>query len=134
MSGERTKYSEQAILNFQLDDTVSPPRLVFGLAKWNGSAWVADGGSGVGTAGGKSLTDATTGVQLHAGQACSYVDISCHGGVLAIGNSASVNATPSAGVGIILTPGSTVYRVYCSNLNQIYVAGATGTRVGYVYH
>lgn len=91
------------------------------------------GNIGAGTAGGKSLTDATTGVALGSAS-CNFVDITCIGGVLAIGDSTSVNAEKANAVGVILTPGSTYYRVSCTNLNQIYVAGATGTRVGYVYY
>jgi hypothetical protein len=88
----------------------------------------------VGTAGGKSLTSATEGVQLHSDTACQYVDITSRAGIVAIGNSSAVNAEGANAIGLITTPGSTVIRVYCTNLNQVYVAGATGTRVGYVYH
>jgi len=84
------------------------------------------------TAGGKSLTNATAGVALDTDTACDYVDITCAGGLMAIGDSTAVRADSTA-TGLILTPGSTFYRIYCTNLNQVYVSGATGTRAAYVY-
>lgn len=86
-----------------------------------------------GTAGGKALTDNTAGVALEADTAASYVDISTYGGLLAIGDSTSVRVDASA-AGVVLTPGSAVYRVKCTNLNQVFVSGATGTRACYIYY
>lgn len=39
--GERTQWTTQELLNLNLDDSTSPPRLVVGTGVWNGSAWVA---------------------------------------------------------------------------------------------
>ena len=103
-----TYYSEQQILNF-----------LYSFLTMN--------------AGAKALIDAAAGVALEANTPCKYVDITCAGGLMAIGNSTSVRADGSA-FGLILTPGSTYYRVFCSNLNQVYVSGATGTRACYVYY
>lgn len=86
-----------------------------------------------GTSGSKALSDATTGVQLEADTDCSYVEITAYGGILAVGPDANVRSDTSA-QGIILTPGSTVYKVVCDNLNEVYVAGATNTRACYVYY
>jgi len=47
MGNEPTKYPEQAILNYAVDDTVSPPLLQFGLRAWNGSSWVKAGPGGL---------------------------------------------------------------------------------------
>lgn len=84
-------------------------------------------------AGSKALTNATAGVVLESDQPCAWVDISCAGGIMAVGDSASTRADSSAH-GIILTPGSTPYRIYCTNLNKVYVSGLTGTRAAYVYY
>ncbi len=84
----------------------------------------------LGTAGGLALTDDTAGVALGSG-ACKVVDITAYGGLLAIGDSTSVRVDSSA-AGVVLTPGSAYYRVFASNLNQIFVSGATGTRACYV--
>jgi hypothetical protein len=86
-----------------------------------------------GIAGGKAVTDNTVGVALDTDTDCSYVDISVYGGLLAIGDSTSVRVDASA-IGIVLTPGSTTYRVYCTNLNEVFVSGATGTRACYIYY
>lgn len=40
MAAESTKYDLQELLNYAVDDTVSPPLLTFGMMVWNGSAWV----------------------------------------------------------------------------------------------
>jgi len=45
--GERTQWSEQELWNLQIDDTVSPPRVVVGTGVWDGSKWVAQS-SGLG--------------------------------------------------------------------------------------
>ena len=37
--GPRTQWTTQELLNLQLDDSVSPPRLVLGIANWNGSSY-----------------------------------------------------------------------------------------------
>src|SRR3990167_601102 len=99
---EGTIYSEQEILNF-----------LFGFKTFG--------------SGGKSLTDNTQGVVLDSGTECKFVDISVFGGIMAVGANTSVRSDSSA-QGVILTPGSTPYRVYAQNLNQIYVSGASGTR------
>ena len=44
MSNEPTKYTEQALLNYTADDTVSPPILQFAQRTWNGTSWVKGGG------------------------------------------------------------------------------------------
>lgn len=90
--------------------------------------------SGVqGYAGAKALSDATLGVKLDTDTECKWVDIFAYGGILAIGNSTSVKADQNA-IGAILTPGSTPYRIFVTNLSQIYVSGATGTRACYIYY
>lgn len=90
--------------------------------------------SGVqGYAGAKALSNATAGVKLDTGQVCKWVDIFAYGGILAIGDTDSVRADDQA-IGAILTPGSTPYRVFVTNLNKIYVSGANGTRACYVYY
>jgi len=84
-------------------------------------------------AGGKALTDDSVGVRLDTDTDCLWVDIFAFGGILAIGDSTSVRADANA-IGAILTPGSTPYRIFCPNLNRIYVSGANGTRACYVYY
>jgi hypothetical protein len=41
---ERTKWTTQEILNLNVDDTVTPGRLVVGTAVWDGANWIAEGG------------------------------------------------------------------------------------------
>lgn len=84
------------------------------------------------TSGGKTLSNDASGVVLEADTKCRGVFITCRTGVIAIGFSSSVNAEAANAVGLIITPGSTVVHIVCSNLNQVYVAG-TG-RLGYAYH
>lgn len=87
----------------------------------------------VGVAGAKALTDNTAGVALDADTACSYVDVTCYGGLISLGDSTSTRVDASAN-GIVLTPGSTTYRVYCTNLNQVFASGATGSRACFIYY
>ena len=85
-----------------------------------------------GTAGGKTLSNDAAGVVLESDTKCRGVFITCRTGVIAIGFSSAVNAEAANAVGLIITPGSTVVYILCTNLNQVYLAG-TG-RVGYAYH
>lgn len=118
--------------NVEFKEHVSTPNAKRVILVDSAGSYINAATSSGGIAGAKSLSDATTGVQLHSNTACKYVDIFAYGGILAVGDSASVRADTSA-IGAILTPGSTVYRISCSNLNEVYVSGATGTRACYVY-
>lgn len=89
--------------------------------------------SGNGTAGGKTLSDAAVGVALASNTKCRGVFITCRTGIVAIGFSSGVNAEAANAVGLIITPGSAVVHILCTNLNQVYLAGVSA-RVGYVYH
>lgn len=40
---EKTKWTAQELWNLQVDDSVSPPRIVLGNAEWDGNRWVAKG-------------------------------------------------------------------------------------------
>jgi len=84
--------------------------------------------------GAKALSDNTAGVVLAADQKAHFVDITVFGGIVSIGVDETVRVDGSNASGIIMTPGSTPYRVYCTNLNQIYVSGASGSRACYIYY
>ena len=90
-----------------------------------------------GTIGGSSsleLTDAASAVQITAtSTACKYVDISANAGLANIGGSGSV-ATSGSEVGVTIYPGNLPYRVNTDNLNKVYAAGATGTRISWTYY
>jgi len=47
MGNEKTKYSEQEILNYSVDDTVAPPILQFGGRILTGTGWARGGGLGI---------------------------------------------------------------------------------------
>lgn len=82
--------------------------------------------------GGKTFADEATGVVLAADTPCRGVFITCRTGIIAIGFGPSVNAEAANAVGLIITPGSAVVHIVCTNLNQVYLAGSG--RVGYAYH
>lgn len=128
MGNQSKKFDTQEILNQSSDQDVTPVLLQFGMKLWNGSGWVKAGTAGVGTSLGKSLTSASSAVQLASDTDCEYVDITVRAGIAAIGDSGA-NAEAANATGIIITPGSAPVRVYCTNLNQVYAAGATGTRI-----
>lgn len=87
---------------------------------------------GVGTAGAKALSDNTVGVALGSA-ACKVIDITAYGGLISIGDSTSTRVDSSAN-GVVLTPGSAYYRVFASNLNQVFASGASGARACFVYY
>ena len=134
MGTEPTKYSTQAILNYSSDQTVKPPLLQVGLREWNGTAWVKSGGGGVGTSGVKSLSSASTAAKVTASSTpCNYVDIVAVSKVVAVGDSSvqSIEGTPQ---GLQLYPGNPPYRIYVSDLTDLYAAASSGGKLCYTYY
>lgn len=65
MGNEKTKFTEQDILNCSTDDAVTPPLLTVGQRYWTGSAWAkvtANGGGGTEYADGAARGTATGGL------------------------------------------------------------------------
>lgn len=84
--------------------------------------------------GSKELTNAGTAVQITTSSTpCKYVDISTTKGLAAIGTSGAVQ-TADGEVGVQIYPGNLPYRVWVDNLNKVYAAGATNTRLAWAYY
>jgi len=78
-------------------------------------------------------SDDTTAVRVVASSTpCHWVDLVVTGGLVAIGDSSAV-ATSGSEQGIILYPGNLPYRIFIDDLTNLWVAGATGTRLCFVY-
>lgn len=91
-------------------------------------------GGVIGGSGSKELTNAGTAVPVSTSSVdCNYVDISVTGGLAAVGSSSAVSTTGSE-VGVVLYPGNLPYRVQTNNLNSVYAAGATGSRISWTYY
>lgn len=100
----------------------------------NGDPVIFPTNSGTFVSGFKSLSSAGTAVQvLNSNVTIKYVDISVFGGTVAVGPS-NVVATDASEVGNVLYPGNLPFRMLINNINLLYAAGASGTRVGFTYY
>lgn len=81
----------------------------------------------------KSLTDASTAVQvLSTSTDIMWIDVTANGGIVVCGDSSAV-ATSGSEVGTVLYPGNPPTRFEINNINKLYAAGASGTRLTYTY-
>lgn len=81
-----------------------------------------------------ALTNAGTAVQvLNSNVAIKFVDVCANGGPIAVGDSGVVQTSGSE-VGNIIYPANLPHRILITNINKLYAAGPTGTRITYVYY
>ena len=82
----------------------------------------------------KDLTSAGTAVQINAASvAIKWVDVCAHAGTIAVGDSTVVQ-TAGSERGTIIYPGNIPHRIYLDNINKLYAAGPTGTRISFSYY
>lgn len=89
---------------------------------------------GTQTSGFKALTDATAAAQVDSTSKRIYgFELTAIGGLIAVGDS-NVRVDAGNQRGAILYPGNLPAKYLTNNLNKLYAAGATGTRLCYVYY